>query len=717
MSDQPERSWGRRVPVPRIRPRRLRGCSTTRLTPAGTDTVSAGAPAIGANVHVHAGVAQLDPGPGTQRHGAGHPAAIEERAIARAGVLERGDAIRDHHARVGARDAGILELQVAVGRAADEQGAVEGNAVAARQDEVEMTRAVARRAAGPTARIGTSELAATHGAEHLDGERWQTRTGVARSIGLTMEEVLKRVGRYDLLEVVGRGGAAVVYLAHQRDLQRRVALKELAPQHAETDFAPRFVEESRLAASLSHPNVVTVHEYFEQDGVPYIAMEYLPHGSLRQYVGRLSSAQIAGVLEGVLAGLSHGERHGIVHRDLKPENLLVSGDGRVKIADFGVARAYNRATHAVVTQAGTTIGTPAYMAPEQALGSPLTPATDLYSLGVVAWELLAGQLPFEDNDTPVALLYRHVHEPVPSVRSVTPDVDERIAQWLERLLAKRGEDRFACADEAWDALEDVILDLLGPRWRRQARLVVEGAEPPEPETLAPAWFEDAPAPVAETHADPPPVRAPQTTVAPQRRLMGGHTTLMRIARRRRAGATQEAQAGATGARRRRLLAGAVLLVMAAAAVVGVLVARPSGHTQSAAQRQAAVAAATNRQLAAVVGTLAASRTRLLSSLERARTPAQQVSAATAVQKAYTTAAAQARPLAARTVEASQVHATLAATAGAYGGLAAAARTHSSPGWNRAADRHPGRRAQAPGRGRAALGGSPSQPVATGRGMG
>ncbi len=97
-------------------------------------------------------------------------------------------------------------------------------------------------------------------------------------------------------------------------------------------------------------------------------MEYLPHGSLRQYVGELSTAQIAGVLEGVLAGLSHGEAHGVVHRDLKPENLLVAGDGRVKIADFGVARAYNRATRAVVTVAGTTIGTPAYMSPEQALG-------------------------------------------------------------------------------------------------------------------------------------------------------------------------------------------------------------------------------------------------------------------------------------------------------------------------------------------------------------
>ena len=176
-----------------------------------------------------------------------------------------------------------------------------------------------------------------------------------------MPEVLKRVGRFDLLEVIGRGGAAVVYLAMQRDLQRHVALKELAPYPPGRHELRRAVRARSPAwpGSMNHANVVTVHEYFEDGSVPYIAMEYLPHGSLRQYIGRLSTAQIAGVLEGVLAGLSHGEAHGIVHRDLKPENLLVAVDGRVKIADFGVARAYSKAaTRAVVTVAGTTIGTP-----------------------------------------------------------------------------------------------------------------------------------------------------------------------------------------------------------------------------------------------------------------------------------------------------------------------------------------------------------------------
>ncbi len=413
-----------------------------------------------------------------------------------------------------------------------------------------------------------------------------------------MPEVLKRVGRFDLLEVIGRGGAAVVYLALQRDLQRHVALKELAPFHlADTTFAERFVEESRMAGAMNHANVVTVHEYFEDGSVPYIAMEYLPHGSLRQYIGRLTTAQIAGVLEGVLAGLSHGEAHRIVHRDLKPENLLVAVDGRVKIADFGVARAYSKAaTRNVVTVAGTTIGTPAYMSPEQALGGDLTPATDLYSLGVVAWELFTGEVPFDETDTPVAVLYRHVHEPVPSVRTVAPDVDEGIGEWLERMLAKRPEDRYQSADEAWVALEDVVLELLGPRWRREARLVLDD-EPPLPQrTLTPASFEslelaapavergDERAPsVPRTITGPAAVDTPPPTVAPARRRQRSNTTMFRMARRHRDAGEDEGPVS-PDVLRRRLVAVAIVGAMIVAAVVGVLVASPGRRAPSRADQ-------------------------------------------------------------------------------------------------------------------------------------
>src|SRR6478609_1084707 len=166
-----------------------------------------------------------------------------------------------------------------------------------------------------------------------------------------MPEVMKTVGRYEILREVGRGGMAMVYLARQTDLDRFVALKELGAFHAsDPSFAQRFLRESRVAGSLSHPNIVTVHDYFEHDGPPYIA--------------RMNLAQIGGVLEGLLAGLTHGESHGIVHRDLKPENLMVTSDGRVKIADFGIAKATaSAASGAFLTAKGTTVGTPAYMAP------------------------------------------------------------------------------------------------------------------------------------------------------------------------------------------------------------------------------------------------------------------------------------------------------------------------------------------------------------------
>ena len=151
------------------------------------------------------------------------------------------------------------------------------------------------------------------------------------------------VGRYEVLRVLGEGGMAVVHLARQPDLQRLIALKELRSLRGDDPaYAQRFLREARLAGSLTDPHVVTVYEYFEHEGVPYMAMEYVERGSLRPFVGQLNLPQIAGVLEGVLAGLMAAEQAGIVHRDLKPENVLVSADGRVKIADFGIAKATGR---------------------------------------------------------------------------------------------------------------------------------------------------------------------------------------------------------------------------------------------------------------------------------------------------------------------------------------------------------------------------------------
>ncbi len=243
------------------------------------------------------------------------------------------------------------------------------------------------------------------------------------------------VGRYEIREEIGRGGTATVFLACQTDLRRLVALKELSAfSAADPGFARRFVRESQLTASLSHPSIVTVHDYFEADGAPFIAMEYLPNGSLRSRAGALSLGRIAGVLESMLGGLAHAHAREIVHRDLKPENVLVTADGGVKIADFGIAKALD-SVDTRLTVTGTTIGTPTYMAPEQALAGEIGPWTDLYSVGIVAFELIAGATPFGDAE-PVAILLRHVKDKPPPLTLAAAGTPQPLSDWVARLLEK-----------------------------------------------------------------------------------------------------------------------------------------------------------------------------------------------------------------------------------------------------------------------------------------
>jgi tRNA A-37 threonylcarbamoyl transferase component Bud32 len=285
------------------------------------------------------------------------------------------------------------------------------------------------------------------------------------------DAAVRRIGRYEIVREVGRGATSIVYLARQTDLDRNVALKELAQFHAaDPAFIDRFLRESRLAGSLNHPNIVTVHEYFEHEGAAYIAMEYLERGSLRPYVGRLTTEQIAGVLEGLLSGLAHAESQGVVHRDLKPENVLVTSNGGVKIADFGIAKALEPEPGAPLTQSEATVGTPAYMAPEQATAGAVGPWTDLYALGVLAYELFCGEVPFHDSPLAMAVLLQHVNDPVPPLRVRRPELDPALARWVERLLAKAPRDRTRSAAVAAEELEEIVIGALGARWRRQSRI-------------------------------------------------------------------------------------------------------------------------------------------------------------------------------------------------------------------------------------------------------
>jgi tRNA A-37 threonylcarbamoyl transferase component Bud32 len=281
---------------------------------------------------------------------------------------------------------------------------------------------------------------------------------------------------------IGSGGMASVYLARQLDLDRLVALKELRlPRDPDRSVARRFLREARLAGSLNHPNIVTVHDYFGVAEVPYIAMEYLERGSLRRYMSGLTLAQIGGVMQGVLAGLAHAERQRIVHRDIKPENLLVTVEGGVKIADFGIAKATNALEEGtLVTRAGLTVGTPNYIAPEQAMAGELGPWTDLYSVGITAFELLTGRTPFGDTQDPMAIALRQINEPVPRVSDVAPGVPAWMSDWVAWLVAKVPAQRPQTAERAWDALEETLFAILGPRWARDAGLYRPDERPTSP---------------------------------------------------------------------------------------------------------------------------------------------------------------------------------------------------------------------------------------------
>ena len=276
----------------------------------------------------------------------------------------------------------------------------------------------------------------------------------------------RRIGRYEIVQELGRGATASVYLARHALLGKEVALKELYRQQAADPIvAERFLREAQLASSLVHPNIVTIYDYFPHRGLPYIAMEYLERGSLRPLIGRLDSDEIITVLQGLLAGLAYAEAKTVVHRDLKPENLMLTDTGSIKITDFGIAKAYGPDDKGKLTQTGTVVGAPAYMSPEQATGRDAGPLADLYAVGVIAYELVTGVVPFLD-DEPMTILYKHVHEPVVPVRAHRADVDDRLAEWIERLLAKDPRDRPQSAAVAWEELEPVVEDLR-PR-RRQA---------------------------------------------------------------------------------------------------------------------------------------------------------------------------------------------------------------------------------------------------------
>ena len=263
--------------------------------------------------------------------------------------------------------------------------------------------------------------------------------------------------RYRILRPLGSGGMAEVYLAHDDVLDRDVALKVMSGRYSDDDeFVERFKREAQSAAALSHPNIVSIYDRGEsEDGTYYIAMEYLPGGTLKDRIskrGALAPQTAAAVALQIAEALRAAHHAGVVHRDIKPHNVLVTASGDVKVGDFGIARAASSST---MTRTGSILGTAHYISPEQAMGEPVGPQSDLYSLGVVLYEMLTGNLPY-DAETPIGIAMKHVNGYLVPPRAINPTVPEGMNLITARLLAKNPDDRYADAEELIEDLERVI---------------------------------------------------------------------------------------------------------------------------------------------------------------------------------------------------------------------------------------------------------------------
>src|SRR5437763_2426118 len=263
--------------------------------------------------------------------------------------------------------------------------------------------------------------------------------------------------RYEVVRELAQGGMAEVYLARDQLLDRPVALKALFPEYArEPSFVERFRREAQAAANLNHPNIVAIYDWGQEDGTYFIVMEYVEGRVLRDLIrseAPLDPNQSAEIAAEIASALGFAHRNGVVHRDVKPGNVLLTRSGNVKVTDFGIARA---GTNEALTQTGSVMGTATYFSPEQAQGMPVDGRSDVYSLGVVLYEMVTGQPPFA-GENPVSVAYRHVSEVPASPSVVNADVPKPFEAIVLHALAKEPDERYASA-------EDLRTDLI--RFRR-----------------------------------------------------------------------------------------------------------------------------------------------------------------------------------------------------------------------------------------------------------
>jgi predicted Ser/Thr protein kinase len=267
------------------------------------------------------------------------------------------------------------------------------------------------------------------------------------------------IGKYRIIEHLGRGGMAEVYKAYQPSLDRYVALKLMhAFLAGDQDFISRFEREAKNVAALRHSNIVQVYDFDVQNGTPYMVMEFIEGGTLKTHLEELvregkalSISEAVRIMREVGGALAYAHQRNMIHRDVKPANVLLEKGGRVILTDFGIAKILTGPSYTVT---GATIGTPAYMSPEQGLGKPGDHRSDLYAMGVMLYQLTTGQLPFE-ADTPLAVMLKHVSEPLPMPRVVKPELPEGMERIILKAMAKNPDDRFQSADEMLAQLDNL----------------------------------------------------------------------------------------------------------------------------------------------------------------------------------------------------------------------------------------------------------------------
>ena len=268
----------------------------------------------------------------------------------------------------------------------------------------------------------------------------------------------KKLGEFQLLRPLGSGGMADVYLAEQTTLQRYVAVKVMKPAlmaHSGQDMVARFKQEAMMAAGLNHPNIVQVYTIGQEDGLHYIAQEFVQGQDLATMLksrGKPDVASALHLMRQVASALKASGRAGIVHRDIKPENIMITKKGEVKVADFGLAQLGESNTE----KKGVTMGTPLYMSPEQVSGRELDPRSDVYSFGVTSYQLLCGETPFKGN-TPVAIAMQHLKNSPPPLKEKNPALPDILCRVVHRMMAKRRSLRYQSADEVLEDLKKLIV--------------------------------------------------------------------------------------------------------------------------------------------------------------------------------------------------------------------------------------------------------------------